>query len=171
MLIPVLKQSLGTWSEKSKVIFAWNWMDETILRQSLDGLWHLVAALNTRYSHWLNTSDGKALWRSRGRPRHGPSGLCHGTPQSGLRRKGLQHHLGFPRLAVDCVRSCTCFRPCAGRGLFDDHWMLSFAWISQDMVELHGGKLAGKKLWEMIDSNCLQWKKLIRAAQEHQVTN
>lgn len=44
-------------------------------------------------------------------------------------------------------------------------------WISQDMVELHSRKVTGKKLWGMIDSNCLRWKELIRAAHEHQVPN
>lgn len=173
MLIPVLKRSLGTWSEKSKVIFAWNWTDETILVQGLAGSRHLVATVvwdtpSTRRSHWLNTGDGEAPWRSRGSPRHGPSGLCHSTPQSG---SGKEDHLDFPRLSADGTHSCPCFGLCAGQGASDDCWVLSLSWIGQDVAGLRGGKLTGKKLRGMIDSNCLRWKELIRAAHEHQVPN
>lgn len=64
-----------------------------------------------------------------------------------------------------------CLWPCAGQGASDNCWVLSLSWIGQDVAELRGGKLTGKKLRGMIDSNCLRWKELIRAAHEHQVPN
>lgn len=61
---------------------------------------------------------------------------------------GRKHPLGFPRLhpllpiplALPWLET-------------DSSWALS--WISQDTAELHGGKVTGKRLWGMIDGNCL----------------